>query len=498
MAQNPLNDLVAQGTTGLDLVAWLNGFKSNFITTNAGTSRPSYVLDGSLWANTTGSVYTLNYYDGTDDIRVSDIDSTTNKVRFAVDNDRDTYIVSGTTDDQIEVFAGGSKRLIVSTVGLGIGGNAPRVSLDCTGTDAIKLPAGTSTQRPSTAVTGMMRYNTTTTNFEGYNGTSWGALGGSGSGTGITTIAAATDTNIVSPANGNLLIYSSNRWLNRAMSGDGTISDTGVFSLATNSVAANNLLSNSVTEAKINNRAVSASKIKLQTIQPTHFQSLTTNGSSGQFITVDGNGGFNFTTPSFVVADGAVTVNKLASSSVSPVKIRTSNTGTAGQVFSYNTASQGQWVNNTPMKTKARISLSSGSGSFTFTDNPQMIWINLENVSSQTIGSANEKILIRINNQSSNYISSSSTGGVVNRVSDGFLIYLRSGNARFTGIIQLNRIGANIISSHSGMTYNDSERGVSGGGSLNLSVNSPITNITIRGHNNNANLDVGNASINYF
>ena len=43
-------------------------------------------------------------------------------------------------------------------------------------TDALTLPVGTTAQRP-TAVQGMMRYNTTTSGFEGYNGSAWGAIG---------------------------------------------------------------------------------------------------------------------------------------------------------------------------------------------------------------------------------------------------------------------------------------------------------------------------------
>jgi hypothetical protein len=46
-----------------------------------------------------------------------------------------------------------------------------------TGTGAITIPAGTTGQQP-TGVQGMLRFNTTTTSFEGYNGTSWTSVGG--------------------------------------------------------------------------------------------------------------------------------------------------------------------------------------------------------------------------------------------------------------------------------------------------------------------------------
>ena len=47
-------------------------------------------------------------------------------------------------------------------------------------TDAVGLPKGTQAQRP-TPVAGMLRFNTDTSGFEGYDGTEWGAIGGTGS-----------------------------------------------------------------------------------------------------------------------------------------------------------------------------------------------------------------------------------------------------------------------------------------------------------------------------
>ena len=54
------------------------------------------------------------------------------------------------------------------------------------GTGALKLPNGTTAQRP-TAATGQIRFNSTTTEFEGYNGS---ALGGLASGVPVGTILA--------------------------------------------------------------------------------------------------------------------------------------------------------------------------------------------------------------------------------------------------------------------------------------------------------------------
>ena len=50
-----------------------------------------------------------------------------------------------------------------------------------TSTGAVKLPVGTTAQQP-TAATGMVRFNSTDTQFEGYNGVAWSAIGGASAG----------------------------------------------------------------------------------------------------------------------------------------------------------------------------------------------------------------------------------------------------------------------------------------------------------------------------
>jgi hypothetical protein len=47
------------------------------------------------------------------------------------------------------------------------------------GTSAIKLPVGTVAERPTPAK-GMFRFNDDTDQFEGYDGTAWGSIGGGG------------------------------------------------------------------------------------------------------------------------------------------------------------------------------------------------------------------------------------------------------------------------------------------------------------------------------
>ena len=53
-----------------------------------------------------------------------------------------------------------------------------------TGTGFMLIPKGTTAERPVSPVDGEMRYNTTTNQFEGYQGGAWGQLGGGATGGG--------------------------------------------------------------------------------------------------------------------------------------------------------------------------------------------------------------------------------------------------------------------------------------------------------------------------
>lgn len=73
-----------------------------------------------------------------------------------------------------------NEALRVSSTGILIGGGGgdPALSLDMGAkTDAIQLPAGTTAQRP-TGSAGRFRFNSTTSEFEGHDGSSWGSVGG--------------------------------------------------------------------------------------------------------------------------------------------------------------------------------------------------------------------------------------------------------------------------------------------------------------------------------
>jgi hypothetical protein len=58
--------------------------------------------------------------------------------------------------------------------------NKTTVSSTNLATGALKLPSGTTAEQPASPATGMIRYNSSTVSFEGYNNGSWSSIGGGG------------------------------------------------------------------------------------------------------------------------------------------------------------------------------------------------------------------------------------------------------------------------------------------------------------------------------
>ena len=76
-------------------------------------------------------------------------------------------------------------------------------------TGSAELPSGTTAQRDVSPSAGYIRYNTTLTSFEGYNGTAWGSIGGGATGGGSDAVFIENDqtvtTNYTIPADKNAM-----------------------------------------------------------------------------------------------------------------------------------------------------------------------------------------------------------------------------------------------------------------------------------------------------
>jgi len=100
------------------------------------------------------------------------------------DVDSDTYIQPetspGSDEDVLQFFAGGVEVANLDQTSFRVDDIQPLTQnwVDFNSTSALKLPVGNNVQRPGSPATGLVRFNTQTTQFEGYNGIAWSSLGG--------------------------------------------------------------------------------------------------------------------------------------------------------------------------------------------------------------------------------------------------------------------------------------------------------------------------------
>ena len=131
------------------------------------------------------------YYDGRQGYVTSYIESDQMIIR-PKSTPSDTYIdmIHG---GSVKLYHGSTTRLSTSATGVGISGEfSVSGNTELTGTGSLKVPVGTTAQRP-TPTAGMFRYNSTEGKFEGYT-TEWGEIGGGG---GLTTAAHVVNNAVV-------------------------------------------------------------------------------------------------------------------------------------------------------------------------------------------------------------------------------------------------------------------------------------------------------------
>lgn len=160
--------------SGTQLASDLNDFRDALYTLHSGSAAPSYATAGLLWADSTTSDYLVRINDGTDDIPLMQYVAASNIARMLFDADEDSYVVMGQiADDTLSVFLGATEGYRFTATGLRFGAGNAAVSLDLQDkTDAIQLPVGDTAARPSPAE-GMIRRNSETALFEGYDGSAW-------------------------------------------------------------------------------------------------------------------------------------------------------------------------------------------------------------------------------------------------------------------------------------------------------------------------------------
>lgn len=78
MTQSDFGTIDPATKSGSTLASDLNGFRTAVNSNHSGASRPSYVIAGMIWLDTSGSNWLAKLYDGADDIVIARIDPTNN------------------------------------------------------------------------------------------------------------------------------------------------------------------------------------------------------------------------------------------------------------------------------------------------------------------------------------------------------------------------------------------------------------------------------------
>jgi hypothetical protein len=154
MAQHDYN---LANQSGLSFRQDLNNALAAIVSQNSGTSEPSTTYAYQWWADTTTGLL---------------------KLRNAANN---AWITIGTLASAGLGLAPAASPTFTGTATFG-------GDVLLTGTGVLDLPVGTTAQRPGSPTSGMIRFNTTLSQFEGYNGTAWSQVGGGATGGGADTV----------------------------------------------------------------------------------------------------------------------------------------------------------------------------------------------------------------------------------------------------------------------------------------------------------------------
>ena len=117
-------------------------------------------------SGTTATINTDTYT--TENLEIINNDTATSLAVTQLGETNNIFVASNISG---EVFT------IINNGKIGINNASPSVSLQVTGSDGIIVPVGTEGERPDPAIKGTIRYNDSTSQFEGY-GTAWGSIGG--------------------------------------------------------------------------------------------------------------------------------------------------------------------------------------------------------------------------------------------------------------------------------------------------------------------------------
>jgi hypothetical protein len=177
---------------------------SGQILVSGGTGAPTWVAASSISAGTATLATTATNIAG----------GSAGQLIIQSDTNLSTFITAGASGTFLRSEGAGyapswaTADVTIGSTVIALGSSSTSLAglnvLTATGTSNWKIPVGTTGQRPETPATGMIRYNSTISSFEGYAASAWASLGGVKSVDGFTFIQAETSAGA---SNGDLDFY---------------------------------------------------------------------------------------------------------------------------------------------------------------------------------------------------------------------------------------------------------------------------------------------------
>lgn len=190
------HDYVIANSSGLNVRADINNVLAAIVSKNSGNTAPTTTFAYMWWIDTSGANPILKIRNAADSawIDIGRVDQEGFGLKYIEvgAEPSPTYAYQYWVDDSganpiLKIRnAANSAWITIGRVDIDNYGLLPITGGTLSGpiifsnTDHIRLPQGTTAQRPGTPLAGMIRYNTDLTAFEGYNGTAWAPIGGGG------------------------------------------------------------------------------------------------------------------------------------------------------------------------------------------------------------------------------------------------------------------------------------------------------------------------------
>lgn len=167
----------------------LNDALSAIATNNSGATAPSTTNAYQWWYDTTTDI--LKIRNGDDDAWIS-------FASFDQADDTWSALVKGITLNGVAITATGTELNYVDGVTSAIQTQLDSKVGETSATGSAELPVGSTAQRDGSPSAGYIRFNSTTSGFEGYNGSAWGSIGGGASGGGSDAVFYENDQTVTS------------------------------------------------------------------------------------------------------------------------------------------------------------------------------------------------------------------------------------------------------------------------------------------------------------